>query len=391
MRIHIVGGGPDGLYYALHMKKRDPRHEVLVLERNPRDNTFGFGVVFSDRTLGYLRDNDEPTHDEIAGRFETWDNVDIVHRGEKVTIRGNRFSGIARIALLDVLQRRCLDLGVDLRFAAPVDDPAPLARGCDLLVGADGLASVVRETWRDAFGPSLDVRSNRYTWYGTEKLFHGLTLTFRRTEAGVFAAHSYKFGNPIKGGHPPRTPRAASTFIVECDAATFERAGFAAMPEEDARRALEAVFREDLEGRPLLSNRSRWIRFAVLKNERWTHGNVVLLGDALHTVHFSIGSGTRLAFEDAIALARSFDATAPGDGVPGALERFERERKPVVDEYQDAAFESLVWFETVGDRTDHDPIPFAYDCMMRSKRVDRESLRRRDPAFVAAYERVRSG
>jgi anthraniloyl-CoA monooxygenase len=375
MKIHVLGGGPAGLYFALLMKKRDRAHEITVFERNARENTFGWGVVFSDKTLTYLRDADEPTHAEIAAAFETWDNVDIVHRGEKVTIRGNRFSGIARIALLRILQARCLELGVDLRFETPVADPAPLARA-DLLVGADGFASAVRQAFRADFEPTFAEQKNRYIWYGTDRLFHGLTLTFRENEAGLFVAHSYKFD------------KSRSTFIVECDPETWARAGFAAMPEAATRRYLAEVFREDLAGAPLLSNNSNWIRFAVVKNRRWSSRNVVLLGDALHTAHFSIGSGTKLALEDAIALAA---ALAREPRVEAALEAFEQARRPIVEAYQEAAQESLAWFENAKDYLHLDPVPFAFSAMTRSKRVDYEDLRRRDPAFIERYERSIQG
>jgi anthraniloyl-CoA monooxygenase len=208
MRVNIIGGGPAGLYFALLMRKLDATHEVTVFERNGPDDTFGWGVVFSDKTLTYLRDTDEESYRRITETFETWDNVDVVHRGERVTIRGNKFSGIARIKLLNILQERCRELGVDLRFRDDVADVDALAKSCDLLVGADGVNSGVRQHFAAHFDPSLSLRRNKYIWYGTRQLFHGLTLTFRETEAGVFAAHSYKFD------------KGTSTFIVECDERT---------------------------------------------------------------------------------------------------------------------------------------------------------------------------
>jgi len=371
MRINIIGGGPAGLYFALLMKQLDPAHQITIFERNTPDDTFGWGVVFSDKTLSYLRDNDEPTYTEITRNFATWDNVDVVHRDEKITIRGNKFSGIARLKLLHILQARCRELGVDLRFRTEAGDAAELAAHSDLVVGADGVNSAVRARFAQSFRPDLSVRTNKYIWYGTRHLFHGLTLTFRQSEAGTFAAHSYKFNE------------TTSTFIVECDAQTWARAKFAAMSDEETRASLAAVFDKDLGGHQLLSNNSKWLNFLLVKNRHWSHENVVLLGDALHTAHFSIGSGTKLALEDAIALYRCF---VQGLDVPEALCEFEQIRKPIIEEYQQAADESLVWFENAKDYMHLEPLPFAYSLMTRSKRIDYDNLKRRDPKFIAAYE-----
>lgn len=375
MRIHIVGGGPAGLYFALLMKQQDSSHDVRVFERDGPHDTFGWGIVFSDQTFAYLHDTDPRSHVSIMAACETWDNVDIVHRGERISVRGNRFSGIARLAFLNILQARCRELGVDLRFHTTVSDIARL-EDCDLLVGADGANSCVREHYAAQFRPTLDVRQNKYIWLGTCRLFHGLTLTFRRDAAGVFCAHAYKFS------------KTHSTFIVECQTATWERAGFASRDEPATCAYLESVFADDLAGEALLTNNFvRWLNFVLVRNERWRHGHVVLLGDALHTAHFSIGSGTKLALEDAIALS---SACARQATVEAALAAFERERRPTVESLQAAAHHSLRWFEQMDQDLHHDPTMFAYRLMTRSGRIDHEKLRARDAEFVVAYERQQS-
>ena len=371
MKIKIIGGGPAGMYFAILMKKADTTHDIKIYERNGPNDTFGWGVVFSGRTLSNLRAADEPSHAEITRNFEAWDNVEVVHRGEKISIRGNSFSGIARLRLLKILQRRCEELGVEINFRTEVAEFDSLRADCDLVVGADGVNSLVRDAFKEIFQPDLSTRPNKYIWYGTNQLFHGLTLTFRETATGIFAAHSYKFD------------KTTSTFIVECDPRTWTQAGFAEMSEAETLRYLAAVFAPDLNGQALLSNNSKWLNFLLVKNAHWSFENVVLLGDALHTAHFSIGSGTKLAMEDAIALKESFDRTPE---VPAALRLFEETNRPIIEDYQAAAYDSMVWFEQARDYMHLTPIELAYALMTRSGKVDDEALRRRDPEFVAAYE-----
>lgn len=375
MKINIIGGGPAGMYFAILMKKSDPAHEITVYERNGPDDTFGWGVVFSGKTLANLRAADQESHSDITRSFAAWDNVDVVRDDEKISIHGNSFSGIARLELLKILQHRCDQLGIKLLFRTDVTDIDSLRGNCDLLVAADGVNSTVRKHYSTHFQPTLDVRPNRYIWYGTNRLFHGLTLTFRENEDGVFAAHSYKFN------------KTTSTFIIECDQSTWETAGFNTMGSDATREYLEHVFRKDLDGVPLLSNKSTWLNFILVKNTNWCFENVVLLGDALHTAHFSIGSGTKLAMEDAIALHECFEKTTK---VEDALSRFESKRKPVIEEYQAAALESMQWFENARNHMNLSPIELAYALMTRSGRVDYEKLRERSPDFVARLEAERN-
>src|SRR4030095_7788505 len=323
VRINVLGAGPAGLYFSLLMMRRDPAHRITVFERDAADDTFGWGIVFSERTLAFLRDRDEPTFTAIAAASQTWDNVDVVHRGEKVSIHGNGFSGIARLTFLNILQRRCRELGVDLRFRTPITDLADLSDS-DLLLGADGANSLVRRHHAYFCQPSVEVRLNRYVWLGTPRLFHGLVMIFRSNEHGLFIAHAYKFS--------PTT----STFIVECSPETWARAGFDRLNDLDTCRYLARVFRDDLDGEPLLSNNFvKWVNFPLVRNRRWHHGRTVLAGDAAHTAHFSIGSGTKLALEDAIALADALGH--PGRPLPAALAAYEAARKPAGGGLQAAA------------------------------------------------------
>ena len=380
MKIEVVGGGPAGLWFAFLLKRRRPAWAVRVHEQNPATATYGFGVVLSDAGRERVRSAAPDAFDRIAARMERWADLTIVHRDEPVPIDGNGFSSIGRLDLLRSLHDLCREAAVPLRFEAPVESLAALCGDADLVVGADGINSHVRAALEDEFRPRTEVLGNRYAWYGTRQVFDTLTLTFRANAGGAFVAHHYRYAPDM------------SAFIVECDAVTWERSGLAHRDDEAARRYCEAVFAPDLGGHPLLSNRSEWLRFPVLRCERWRHGNVVLIGDALRSVHFSIGSGTRLAMEDADALAAALDES--GGRVAEGLERFEATRRPVVDKLLAGAAGSWSWYERFAGRMHLSAHEFAYDYMTRSGRVSDERLRAVAPRFarrLAAARRAANG
>lgn len=371
VRIGVLGGGPAGLYFALLMKRQDAAHDVLVVEKDPADATYGWGVVFSERALHFMEAGDPASFADIAARLELRPEQHVVHRDGTIVLRGTRFSGIGRLELLQILQRHCERLGVRLVFERRVEDLTPFA-GRDLVVAADGVNSIIRKLYAAELGATAELRANRYAWYGTPQPIDALSLIFRENADGVFVAHAYRYSAD------------RSTFIVECDPATWERAGFARMSDAETRAYCERIFVRDLGGQPLLSNRSMWIEFNAVRTRRWWHGNVVLIGDALATAHFSIGSGTRKALEDAIVLAGALGAH-PQD-VRSALRRFQAERKPALDHLLEIAERSAAWYERMREHMRLDPVPFVHSFLTRAGHIDLEKMRERDPDFVAAYE-----
>jgi 2-polyprenyl-6-methoxyphenol hydroxylase-like FAD-dependent oxidoreductase len=374
MHIAILGAGPAGLYLAYLIKRRSPETAVTLVEQNPADATFGFGVVFSDRALEFLREDDEATYSAITPHMESWSDITIVHRGERVTIDGVGFSAIGRLKLLQLLQARARSVGVEPSYQRAVKSLGDLGK-VDLVVGADGVNSLVRRSNENRFGASVRLLTNRFAWFGTEKRFETLTQTFIETEAGSFNAHHYRYSSDL------------STFIVEVDQPTFARAGFAEMGEAETRVFCEHVFAQTLDGHRLISNNSIWRQFPIVHNEHWAADNCVLVGDALHTAHFSIGSGTRLAMEDAIALDR---ALAHSGNVGAALVAYEAARRPTLEKLVSGANGSATWYEHFAEHMRLAPVDFAMSYITRSGRVDIERLRKLSPRFVAQFERDRA-
>jgi anthraniloyl-CoA monooxygenase len=371
MRVGILGAGPSGLYLGLLLKRADPSHEVTIVERNPADATYGWGVVFSDRTLGSFRDADHRSFVRITDELVLWDAIDVRLEGEVVRCGGQTFSGISRKRLLQILHDRCREVGVELSFEEEVEDPWSRFEGAHLLVAADGANSVSRRLHEGIFRPRIFEGRSRYVWFGTTLPLDAFTFIFRRNEHGMFQVHAYPFDG------------STSTFIVETDEATWRRAGLDTATEEESIAYCQELFAEDLGGHRLLSNRSLWLAFPTIRCRTWRHGSVVLIGDAAHTAHFSIGSGTKLAMEDAIALA---DALARRDDIDGALAEYEAERRPIVERLQHAARQSQTYFEETDRSTRLEPMQFAFHLLTRSGRMGYEDLRLRDASFVARLD-----
>ncbi len=375
MDIKILGAGPAGLYFAALMKQQYPGSRIDVYERNPRDATWGFGVVLSDRALEFLRTDDEALFNYLTPHLETWPEITVVHNDTRIPIAGNGFSSIGRLELLTLLYGYVDKLGVRMHFDRDITTLSELGKA-DLIVAASGAFSWVREENQEKLGTTIDWRPNKFIWYGTTKAFNSLTLTFRETEAGVFCAHHYRYKPDM------------STFLVEVEEGTWRRAGFATMSPEDTIRYCEEVFAKDLADQPIVTNNSHWRNFPAIWNERWSFDNVVLMGDALRTAHFSIGSGTRLAMEDAVALFKAFKALGT-DNLQPVFQRYQETRLPPMKKIWDAANVSIRWYEEM----DHlvrtlTPVEFAYSYMTRTGRVSHAEVKKRDPVLAAAYEQL---
>jgi anthraniloyl-CoA monooxygenase len=381
MNVHVIGAGPAGLYFAILLKRAWPATRITVFERNRPDDTFGFGVVFSDQTLDTFETYDRDSYRAIIGHFAYWDDIEIHFRGTTHRIGGNGFCGCSRATLLKILGRRARALGVEIKYQTEISPLDAASRDADLVVVADGINSRTREAFADRFEPSVDLRPNFFSWMGSTRPFDAFTFFFRETEHGIFIAHCYQY-------EPQR-----STWITETDPETFKRAGLDQLDEAQSARFVEALFAEELQGHPLITNRSIWRSFPTIRCQRWVADNMVLIGDAKATAHFSIGSGTKLAMEDGIALYEAFRATAAeaplrGSDVAPALAHFESQRRDEVEKTQHSADVSLVWFEHVDRFWNMDPTRFAFGLMTRSKAITYDNLALRAPAFVKEVDRV---
>jgi anthraniloyl-CoA monooxygenase len=379
MKIACIGGGPAGLYFAISMKLRDPSHEIEIFERNAPGVTFGWGVVFSDQTVENLERNDPKSAQVIADEFAHWDDIDVHIHGECITSSGHGFIGIGRKRLLEILQDRARELGVPLHFNAECDPADPKWQTYDLVIAADGANSRFRDAHAAALQVDIDVRANKFVWLGTSKVFEAFTFAFEETEHGWIWAHAYRFAPDC------------STFIVECSEATWRAFGFDTMSQDDSIAACEKLFAQYLDGHPLQSNATHlvgsaaWLNFRRIKCDNWSVGNLILLGDAAHTAHFSVGSGTKLALEDAIKLAEVLNR--PGLSRDAALFEYQAERNLEVLKLQNSARNSTEWFETLHRYLHFEPLQFAYSLLTRSQRISHENLRLRDREWLEGVER----
>ena len=367
MKITVIGGGPGGLYFSILTKKAMPHCQIDIYERNRPDDSFGFGVVFSDETLGEFLKRDMQSYELIRSKFAYWDDIIIARDGESVNIAGNGFCGCSRKTLLQLLQQRCLEEGVNLHFEQNVDDLSQFADS-DIILATDGIGSAIRTQYQKEFGTKIELKKNRFVWLGSTKPLDAFTYFFRSTPHGTIVAHSYQYEEGM------------STWIFECSDETWQKNGFEVTNEADTMAKIAEIFKDELDGHPLISNKSHWRQFPHVTNENWHHNNIVLLGDAKATAHYSIGSGTKLAMDSAIGLSDAVIANPTN--VKAAFEQYEKTRRNTVEMIQYAAIVSLDWFENIDRHMNHSFQQFAFGCMTRSKKVTYENLRLRDASFT---------
>ncbi len=372
MRVGIIGAGPAGLYLGYLLRKWiDPNIEVKIVEQNPQDATWGFGVVFSDQALKFLEKDDKETHDFIEPHMERWRDLTVNLPGATIPIDGVGFTAVGRLELLLLLQERARSVGVEAEYNRQVTDLSEF-EGYDLVVAADGVNSLIRNTYVEEFGTKIEFHPNKFMWYGTTKPFDTLTQTFRKNDVGAFNVHHYRYA--------PNN----STFLVETDDATYKKGDFESMGDEETVKYFEELFAPELDGHPIITNNSYWREFPKMTQERWSYKNMVLVGDALHTAHFSIGSGTRLAMEDVIQLTKSLKNN-PGD-IRAALEEYEEQRRPIVATLVDAANTSLDWYTDFAQHMEMDPYDFVYSYIKRSGRISDARARMVAPSFMQEYD-----
>ena len=373
-KINIVGGGPSGLYFAILMRENFPESRITIFERNAEVDLAGWGIVIIQGTVRLLEKCDPVSYREIIDQCKRWSDVVIRHGGEQIRVRGKEYISISRNLMISALRKRCQELGIEIVFERRITDASEVA-DCDMLVAADGARSAIRAAYQEFFETEIDLRTTRYMWLGTKHHFDTITHIIKSTPTGIFTAECYVYSD------------THSSFIPNCSDETWRESGFHEMSIEESVRYLSEVFADDLEGQELLANvASQWMQFPHITNRKWSHENVVLLGDALRTAHFSIGSGTRLAIEDAIIAAQCISTA---DTIAGAFDEFQRRRRPLMERLQGIAYESMQWFENVEDHIDLDIVPFAYEIMTRASSLGERSLKLTDPDFLKRYQDYR--
>jgi anthraniloyl-CoA monooxygenase len=374
-KINIVGGGPSGLYFAILMREYFPDAEVTIFERNRSVDVAGWGIVIIQGTVRLLEKCDPDSYQEIVSQCKRWSDVDIRHNGKSMRARGKEYISLSRNLMVSALRKRCESLGVKIVYEKRITDPQELS-DCDLLVGADGARSAVREAYKDFFQTEIDIRKQWFIWLGTRHIFDTITHISKSTPTGIFTAECYMYSD------------THSSFIPNCNEETWRDSGFGEMSVEESVDYMSDIFEDELEGEALLyDDASQWRQFPRITNQQWSYKNIVLLGDALRTAHFSIGSGTRLAIEDAVIAAQCL---SEGDTVEGALGEFEKRRRPLMERLQNIASESMRWFENIEDRIDLDIIPFTYEIMTRASSLGERSLKLTDPEFLEIYQEYKT-